>query len=119
MAGWSEVNGVPTRRQVSGEPRATEHDAVLIRVAQEALSNVARHAKAGLVAVTLTYLDDEVLLDIRDDGTGFDPVRPRDRGPAGGHGLPGMAERLQLAGGRLAVESEVGGGCVVSAAVPG
>ncbi len=119
VADWAELNGVAAQHRVSGDPRATEQDAALVRVAQEALSNVARHAAAHHVAVTLTYLDDEVLLDIRDDGTGFDPAARPEPGVAGGHGLPGMAERLRLADGRLAVESEPGGGCVVSAAVPG
>lgn len=119
VAEWAEINGISALRQVSGEPRATDHDPVLVRVAQEALSNIARHAEATKVAVTLTYLDDEVLLDIGDNGTGFDPADRPDRGSAGGHGLPGMCERLDLAGGRLAIESEPGGGCVVSAAVPG
>lgn len=111
--------GLHTDLRVDGEPRSTPHDAALVRIAQEALSNVRRHSAAQRVTVTLTYLDDELLLDIRDDGRGFDPTAGRHPDIAGGHGLPGMAERMALAGGRLTVESEPGAGCVISAAVPG
>lgn len=115
---WGQLGDVGAVVRSSGPARRTDHDAALIRVAQEGLSNVARHAGASRVAVTLTYLEDEVLLDILDDGTGFDPTVTTGPGVGGGHGLPGMAERLRLAGGRLTVESEPGGGCVISAAVP-
>lgn len=110
--------GLDTELRVDGEPRATAHDAALVRIVQEALSNIRRHSAAQRVTVTLTYLDDELLLDIRDDGKGFDPAAAGHPNVDGGHGLPGMAERMALAGGRFTVESEPGAGCVVSAAVP-
>jgi signal transduction histidine kinase len=116
---WSEVNHIPADLSVSGTARATDADPALIRVTQEALSNVARHAHAQRVAASLDYLEGEVLLDIHDDGVGFDPGTQRRPSAAGGQGLPGMAERIRLLGGSLAVESEPGGGCVISAAVPG
>jgi signal transduction histidine kinase len=116
---WSQVNHIPAGLSVSGTARPTDADPALIRVTQEALSNVARHAQARRVAASLDYLDGEVLLDIHDDGVGFDPAAERRRSAAGGQGLPGMAERIRLLGGSLAVESEPGGGCVISAAVPG
>lgn len=119
VGSWSQLNDVDAQLRVSGDPRSTDQDPVLVRVCQEALANIARHAKAGRVVLTLTYLEDEILLDIRDDGTGFDPSAVRCSSAGGGHGLPGMAERVRLAGGRLTVESEPAGGCVVSAAVPG
>ncbi|MGI8418651.1 MAG: sensor histidine kinase [Nakamurella sp.] len=119
VGSWSQLNDVDARLRVSGDPRSTDQDAVLVRVCQEALANIARHAKASQVVLTLTYLEDEILLDIRDDGTGFDPVAVPCSSAGGGHGLPGMAERVRLAGGKLTVESDPAGGCVVSAAVPG
>jgi signal transduction histidine kinase len=119
LDGWREVNRIATDLTVSGTPRSTAADPALLRVVQEALSNAARHSRACRVAVSLDYLEDEVLLDVHDDGAGFRPDPGRRPSATGGHGLSSMAERLRLAGGTLAVESEPGAGCVVSAAVPG
>ena len=116
---WSRVNSVASALTVSGEPRALTADPELIRVVQEALSNVARHSSAGKVAVSLDYLDDEVLVDVHDDGVGFSVDCTEGPTEAGGRGLPGMAERLRLVGGSFAVESEPGNGCVVSAVASG
>ncbi len=116
---WSQVNHIVADVRVSGTARATAADGDLMRVTQEALANAARHARAGRVAVSLDYLEGEVLLDIHDDGVGFDPTKVPVPSATGGHGLPGMADRIRLAGGTLTVESEPGGGCVISAAVPG
>lgn len=116
---WSQLNRIAADLTVSGTARDTDADGELMRVTQEALSNAARHSQARRVAVSLDYLDGEVLLDIHDDGIGFDPASAPTPSPAGGHGLPGMAERIRLAGGTLAIESEPGAGCVISAAVPG
>jgi len=68
----------------------------------EALANVAKHAGASRVGVTLSYLDDQVVLDVRDDGRGFS------RGRDGGFGLTVMRQRMDGVGGTLAVESEPG-----------
>jgi signal transduction histidine kinase len=116
---WAAVNPARTELIVSGQPRATRADPTLIRTTQEALANVARHAQAGRVVINLDYLEDEVLLDIHDDGLGFDPSATASPSQQGGHGLPGMADRLRVAGGTLSVESEPGSGAVISAAVPG
>lgn len=91
----------------------------LLRIAQGALANVREHAGASTAALTLTLLDDEVVLDVSDDGHGFDPAVLPDA-PAGmrGHGLPAMHARLRQLGGTLTVESAPGEGTVVSAAVP-
>ncbi|MEU7513929.1 sensor histidine kinase [Streptomyces sp. NPDC042898] len=88
----------------------------LLRIAQGALANIREHADATAAALTLTYLDDQVVLDIADDGRGFTPTdRP---GGVRGHGLPAMRARLQQLGGTLAIESTPGEGTVLSAAVP-
>lgn len=116
---FSAADGVAATLTVSGEPRAHPADPALIRLVQESLSNVARHARAQQVSVSLDYLEHDVLLDIHDDGAGFDPDRCLGPTAAGGRGLPGMAERLRLAGGSWAVESEPGRGTVISAVVPG
>lgn len=106
---------LPHRRSVSvdGHSRSSENDATLLRVAQEALSNVGRHSGAHRATLTLTYLADSVRLDVRDDGAGFNPSRADD-----GHGLVGMRTRVEQVGGSLAVESRAGAGATLSAAVP-
>ena len=77
-----------------------------------------RHAKAGRVAVTLSYMDGETTLDVRDDGTGFDHPPADGPGAAGGLGLRGMRERVEALGGRLAVESAPGRGTTIAVTVP-
>jgi signal transduction histidine kinase len=112
---WTRSSGLPVRVEATGTvrplPAATE-DAVF-RVAQEALTNVAKHAQASTVWLTLTYLDDVLLLDVRDDGTGWNGAA-RD----GGFGLDGMRTRLSRVGGALAIESAPGDGTAISASVP-
>ncbi|MGW9591348.1 sensor histidine kinase [Streptomyces chartreusis] len=91
----------------------------LLRVAQGALANIREHAGADSAALTLTVLDDEVVLDVADDGHGFDPAALPDSPDGGrGHGLPAMRARLRALGGTLTVESTPGEGTVLSAAVP-
>jgi signal transduction histidine kinase len=88
----------------------------MLRVLQEALANVARHAGARRVWVTVSYMDDVVTMDVRDDGAGFDPNAQRER--SDGFGLTSMRQRIERAGGTLAVESASGEGTTVSATVP-
>jgi signal transduction histidine kinase len=88
-------------------------EVALFRVAQEALTNVAKHAKASRVGLTLSYMEDVVLLDVRDDGVGFEPGTKN-----GGFGLSSMRQRLLRVAGSLAVESTPGEGTAVNASVP-
>ena len=113
VAQTGQRTGLAARFVLTGEPGATGADADLLRIAQESLSNTARHARANRVVVSLDYGDDEVRLDVRDDGRGFraDRLNP-------GRGLPGMAERLAAHGGSVEIESREGAGCTVSAAIP-
>ncbi|GIM90213.1 sensor histidine kinase [Paractinoplanes toevensis] len=117
VTGWSALNGVQAALITTGTPRPLlpEIETTLLRTAQEALANVARHAEAGRVALTLSYMEDVVTLDVRDDGTGFDPAAPRN---TSSFGLAAMRERILRIAGTLAVESEPGGGTAVSACVP-
>jgi signal transduction histidine kinase len=122
VAEWGERTGVRAEFTVTGtaEQLHDEIAATLLRVAQEALSNASRHAGATRVGVTLSYLGDEVILDIRDDGVGFAPdaVRTRPRTRTGGFGLDGMRARAERIAGSVVVESEPGHGSAVSARVP-
>jgi signal transduction histidine kinase len=93
-------------------PTGTE--VVLLRVCQEALANVRKHAGARQVAVRLSYADARVRLAIADDGAGFDVNHVN-----GGYGLHGMRERVREAGGTIQVRSAVGAGTEISVDVPG
>lgn len=95
-------------------PRALE--LVLYRVAQEALNNVGRHARAGHVDVTLARNGDHITLQVVDDGAGFD-VNTQVDTPSG-LGLMGMRERLAMIGGDLTLESAPGRGTCVRARAP-
>ncbi|MFJ4982155.1 sensor histidine kinase [Streptomyces coeruleorubidus] len=120
VAEWSERTGVTARFTVTGteEPLHEEVAATLLRIAQEALANTAKHADATRAGVTLSYMGDEVTLDIRDEGRGFDPLAVPPRTGSGGFGLDGMRARAQRIAGTLAVESEPSQGTAISARVP-
>jgi PAS domain S-box-containing protein len=96
-----------------------EVESACFRVAQEALTNVVRHARAGHVRVELRQIASGLELSIRDDGVGFDVEAARSDATHGKSlGLLGMQERAQLAGGRLRLESAPGGGTLVRASFP-
>jgi signal transduction histidine kinase len=98
-----------------GELRlSTEAETALYRIAQEAMTNVLKHAGAHSVRVRLNHAGNAVMLVVQDDGTGFDPDVLRD----GGVGLLGMRERVSLVGGRLTIESTEGAGTMLTAEVP-
>jgi signal transduction histidine kinase len=113
---WSEVNGVAATVTTTGTARQLhpEVEVALLRTGQEALANVAKHAAATRVGVTLSYMEDVVTLDVRDDGVGFEPAAV----PGTGFGLSGMRQRVQRVAGSLEVESAPGEGTAVSATVP-
>jgi two-component system NarL family sensor kinase len=91
---------------------------MLFRIAQEALTNIERHAQASRIAITLSCHARRVTLAIRDDGVGFDPVM------VAGHmkrgiGLRNMLERMELIGGQLDITSSPAGTAVLaSVALP-
>jgi signal transduction histidine kinase len=97
-------------------PLHPEVEATVLRVTQESLTNVAKHAGApGRVGVTLSYDDEEVVLDVRDDGDGFDPATPV---ATNSFGLRGMRQRAERLAGTLTVESRPGYGTAVSMRLP-
>ncbi|GGJ74715.1 histidine kinase [Streptomyces camponoticapitis] len=120
VADWGERTGVEARFTVTGTEEVLHDEvaATLLRIAQEALTNTAKHAGAHRAGVTLSYMGDEVTLDVRDDGRGFDPLLPRPRSGSNGFGLGGMRARAERIAGTVTVESEKGGGTAVSARVP-
>jgi signal transduction histidine kinase len=145
---WSALHGIPVQVTTTGTALALrpETELALLRTAQEALANVAKHAAATRVRLTLAYLADGVVLDMRDDGRGFDPASAGHREPAyaasrargldggtqdagpmgderadvpsGGFGMVAMRQRIEGLSGTLQVESEPGQGTAISASVP-
>jgi signal transduction histidine kinase len=134
---WSALNGIAVQVTTTGtaRPMPPAVDVALLRTAQEALANVARHARATKVGLTLSYMENEVAMDVRDDGRGFEPDRFGDGGdppglgedgrrrpdagaPGGGFGLVAMRQRIESLSGTLQVESEPGAGTAVSACLP-
>jgi signal transduction histidine kinase len=87
-------------------------EVVLLRAAQEALTNVRRHAGATEAAVLLAYAPGSVRLVVRDDGRGFDPAA------ADGYGLPGMRSRAEQVDGTLTVRSDPAVGTTIEVEVP-
>jgi signal transduction histidine kinase len=117
---WSRASGVPAMVTSVGEarPLPSETEVALLRVAQEALANAGRHAAASAVALTLSFGDGQVSLDVTDDGVGFDPAVPRSGNGSGGYGLTAMRERVAALRGSLDVESGPGQGTTVVATIP-
>jgi signal transduction histidine kinase len=116
---WSEQTTVPSDVTVTGDAVTLdpEIEVTLLRTAQEALANVAKHAQAGRARITLSYMGDEVALDVFDDGVGFD-VGSSGAVSGAGFGLHGMRQRVARVAGSLAIESEPGHGTAISARVP-
>jgi signal transduction histidine kinase len=107
--------GIQAGFDVHGQPRSlgTGTEVVLLRVCQEALTNVRRHARARSAQVRLSYAGCCVRLEVADDGIGFDPDLLN-----GGYGLRGMRARAGEIGGTLMVRSAPGAGAAVSVEVP-
>lgn len=112
-ARWSVENSVRVNTAITGAPRplGPERDAALLRVTQEALNNVKKHANASRVDITLSYMADLVALDIVDDGIGFEEKENR------GFGLKTMRERVEELRGTLTIESGDGTAIAVSLSV--
>jgi signal transduction histidine kinase len=118
---WSALNGIPVQVTTTGTTRPVQPEVefALLRAAQESLANVARHARATRVGLTVSYMESEVALDVRDDGVGFDATAPSPAQPGqNGFGLVAMRQRIEDLAGTLQVESEPGGGTAISACVP-
>lgn len=113
---WSRLHSIPLELTTTGEvlPLHAEIETALLRTAQEALANVAKHSRASRAGVTLSYMGDVVTLDVRDDGVGFEPSAVG----GAGFGLTAMRQRVSRVAGTLAIESEPGGGTAISARIP-
>jgi signal transduction histidine kinase len=120
---WSRNTGVPVDLHTgadSGTKRLPQElETTLYRIAQEALTNVARHAQANRVSLLLERRSGYVSLIVEDDGRGFDAQGAMGAPASPGRlGLLGMQERVRLAGGTLTIESSPGAGATVFARLP-
>lgn len=99
---------------ISGEHHRPElYETTLFRIAQECLTNAARHARAQKVVISLRYDQQDIHLQVCDDGRGYDPSRQR-----AGLGISGMRERVALLGGKISIRSEPGQGTKVEVSLP-
>lgn len=112
---FEEEAGVPVAFGVTGDPRPAPPavEVVALRVFQEALANVRKHAAAGSVDASLAYEPDALVLTVHDDGRGFDASAPRD-----GYGLDGMQARVREAGGTFALTTAFGEGTLLTVRLP-
>jgi PAS domain S-box-containing protein len=110
-------NGIDVELQTSlDHSPASETQVTAYRIAQEALGNVRKHARARRVECAVSAVDDGILTRIADDGVGFEDDRTR---PAAGHlGLVSMRERAEMAGGWFRIASSRGNGCLVEYWIP-
>jgi PAS domain S-box-containing protein len=115
-ADFSRNSGVVCHLCVPEEqvPLSEDGSIVVFRIVQEALANVARHALARHVYLTLDQANGHCVLDIRDDGKGFDPVATRRKS----FGLAAMKERVLMLGGEIVVSSSPGKGTAITVRVP-
>jgi signal transduction histidine kinase len=114
----SEGLEVGLEEALGDERLPPELETTLFRVAQEALTNVRKHARAAAVHVVLDRSGKAVRLMVRDEGRGFRPDEAtKSNGPGERVGLSGMRERLSLLGGRFELQSEPGSGTTVKAEV--
>ncbi len=119
---WSSEHGLVATFRLDGDPGLLPPaiEVTLLRIAQEALTNIERHARATTVDVVLTVFDDAAHLDVRDDGHGFDPdvVRSPVGHMSGGYGLTGIRERVAAQGGTVEIESAIDAGTTVAVVLP-
>jgi signal transduction histidine kinase len=109
-----------TFKTVGSERRLTAVEELsLYRMGQEALSNIARHARASGAEVTLCFAPEEIMLTVRDNGTGFQvPESPAEMAATGHFGLLGIQERAELIGAHFVIEAEPETGTTLTITLP-
>ncbi|MFN8435483.1 MAG: sensor histidine kinase [Anaerolineales bacterium] len=113
-ARWSAEAAVCVNSRLTGSPKplGAEYEATLLRITQEALHNIKKHAHAQEVNITLSYMPDLFALDIADNGIGFEQRSFK------GFGLKTMRERIEEIGGSLVIESQLGVGTTIAVSLP-
>ena len=116
---WSTASGVPVQVKLEEQNLGSERSLVIYRLVQEALTNIAKYARAGQVSVTLTTenglatVRPHIIVEVRDNGRGFESAQRSQ-----GHGLAGMRFRVSSIGGQLTVESAPDKGTCIRARLP-
>ncbi len=113
--------GITVITEIKGEPfpMTPETELTLFRIVQEALTNIRKHSNATEASITVTFSEDKVKVEIRDNGKGFSiPLRMGELTRSGKLGLNGMQERAQLLGGTLKIDSRKGEGTLLSVEIP-
>jgi signal transduction histidine kinase len=120
MKGFTARSGLRVRFLAFAEVErlSNEKRTVLFRVAQAALINVAQHAHANEVSLTLKELPKSVLMEIKDDGISFNAGHLLDSKRNKRLGIIGMRERVEMVGGKFSIESKPGSGTTISAVLP-
>lgn len=113
-ARFSAENAISVNIAISGNPNSLgqEKEAALLRVTQEALNNIKKHARAKNINITLSYMSDLIALDIVDDGISFDVNNKN------GFGLKSMRERVEYFHGTLVIESTKNNGTAIAVSIP-
>jgi signal transduction histidine kinase len=117
---WSEEHHLTAYTHITGTLRSLspEIEVTLLRAAQEALANVAKHARASEVTLTLSYMNDVVALDIQDNGLGFDRSLVAPAPDGDNFGLVAMRQRVEQWGGTLTIESVPQEGTTLAIEIP-
>jgi len=113
-----EMHVPVTVTALPSSPVPTDTETLAYRVVQESLSNIGKHAGATRVDIRIEALSGTLLVEVTDDGRGFDPLEARDFLRAGKVGLASMRERAELAGGTFTIRSQPGDGTTVTASLP-
>jgi signal transduction histidine kinase len=115
---WKEQSGISTELTIEGDVRVRPNvELQLVRIVQEALTNIRKHARASRATVALRRSGRKLIVTIADDGVGFDPAAIT-RGEFPRFGLPTMRERAASVGGTVTVESTRGAGTIVRFELP-
>lgn len=114
-ARWSAENSVQVKMKVTGTPRSLTSSAetALLRISQEAMHNINKHAQAKNVNITFSFMEDLFVMDIADDGLGFEPSKIKN-----GFGMKTMRDRAEELRGTLTIESEQGIGTAIAVSIP-
>jgi signal transduction histidine kinase len=115
---WQEETRIPLTMTTTGDsiPLHPDIEVTLLRATQEALANIRKHAQATAVRLTLSYIDDVVVLDVQDNGVAFAGAAASPL--SSGYGLQAMRERAEQCGGSVTLESEPGVGTTVVVSIP-